>query len=173
MNLRPTVAADAAGIARIYNHYVRETWITFETDEVDSAAIASRMEVVRAAGLPWLAAFEADDLLGYAYASKWHGRCAYRYTAESTIYLAPNAVGRGVGRALYGAVLASLRDRGLHAVIGAISLPNAASVGLHEALGFAKSGHFREVGHKFGHWVDVGYWQLLLVPQAAGPEPAG
>lgn len=171
MQLRTPGPADAAAIARIYNHYVQETWITFETDAVDADAMLARMRGIADAGLPWLVAGDGADVAGYAYASKWHGRCAYRYTAESTIYVAPDAVGRGLGRALYTALIDALRERNLHAVIGAISLPNPASVALHEALGFRKSGHFSEVGHKFGRWVDVGYWQLLLAPPVAPAAP--
>jgi phosphinothricin acetyltransferase len=81
---------------------------------------------------------------------------------ESTIYLRPDAAGRGLGTKLYSSLLAELRDRQLHVAIGGIALPNAASVALHEKLGFEKVAHFRQVGNKFDRWVDVGYWQLIL-----------
>ena len=143
--------------------------VTFEEAVIGAADMQSRLAEVHAAGLPWLVADDADGVLvGYAHASKWKGRCAYRYSVESTVYLAPDQVGRGLGRPLYQALLAELEAQQLHVVIGGIALPNAASVGLHEALGFTASGVFREVGFKFGRWVDVGYWQKTL-PAAARP----
>lgn len=107
---------------------------------------------------------KASQLLGYCYASKWKGRCAYRYSVESTVYLSPDATGKGIGSKLYGTLLAELRQRQFHTVIGGIALPNPASVALHEKLGFEKVAQFRQVGNKFGRWIDVGYWQLLLQP---------
>ena len=165
-SIRPAQAADAGAIARIYNHYVRETHVTFEETPVDAAEMATRIAETGAASLPWLvaqsSAASAGDVLGYAYASKWKGRCAYRHSVEATVYLAPGATGRGLGFALYNALLAQLREHRLHAVIGGIALPNPASIALHEKLGFEQVAHFREVGFKFGRWVDVGYWQRLL-----------
>src|SRR5690606_39143142 len=99
---------------------------------------------------------------GYAYAARWKGRCAYRYSVESTIYLDLGARRGGIGTVLYAALLERLRSRGYHAVIGGIALPNDASVRLHEQLGFRKVAHFPEVGFKLGRWVDVGYWQIIL-----------
>ena len=103
-------------------------------------------------------------VVGYAYATRWRARAAYRESVESSVYLAPEATGRGLGRALYDVLLPELRGSGLHAVIGGITLPNAASVALHEALGFTHVGTFREVGYKFGRRIDVGYWQKQLRP---------
>ena len=100
--------------------------------------------------------------LGYAYASKWKGRCAYRFAVETTVYLDAPAHGRGLGRRLYERLLAALRESGMHVAIGGIALPNPASIALHEKLGFRKVGQFEEVGFKLGRWVDVGYWQVML-----------
>jgi phosphinothricin acetyltransferase len=100
--------------------------------------------------------------VGYAYASSWKRRSAYRYAVESTIYLAPEFHGRGLGSELYRALIAEMRARGFHCAIGGISLPNPASIALHEKLGYKHIGQFREVGWKFGKWVDVGHWELLL-----------
>jgi len=160
--LRPATSADAAAICVIYNHYVTTTTITFEEEPVTGEDMAQRIADVAAAGLPWLVAEVDGSIVGYAYATRWRARSAYRYSVESTVYVAPGASGLGVGRALYGALLDGLRERGLHLVIGGIALPNEASVGLHEALGFAKSAHFAEVGMKFGRWIDVGYWVRKL-----------
>jgi len=101
-------------------------------------------------------------VLGYAYASKWKSRCAYRYAVESSIYLAPDATGRGLGTRLYVALIDALRAKSVHTIIGGIALPNPASVALSEKLGFRKIGQFEQVGWKFEKWIDVGYWELIL-----------
>jgi phosphinothricin acetyltransferase len=114
------------------------------------------------ASLPWLLWEEEGAVRGYAHASKWKGRCAYRHSAEVTVYLHPAFTGRGIGSKLYEALLADLRERGFHTAIGGIALPNPSSIALHERFGFRKVAHFDEVGWNFGGWIDVGYWQLLL-----------
>lgn len=161
MEIRPARREDAAAIAAIYNHYVATTCITFETDPVSVEEMASRIEEAHAADLPWLV---ADDgaIAGYAYASKWKGRCAYRYSVESTVYLDPARTRQAIGKLLYGALIDALRARHLHAVIGGIALPNDASIALHERLGFEQVARFKQVGFKQERWIDVGYWQLLL-----------
>lgn len=161
MPAREVRAADAPRIAAIYNHYVRETVVTFEEEPVAEAEMARRIAET-AAAYPWLVWEDGDGLAGYAYASSWKRRSAYRHTAECTIYLAPGRTGRGIGRALYPALIEAMRGRGLHAAIGGISLPNPASIALHEKLGFVPIGRFGQVGFKFGRWVDVGYWELML-----------
>jgi len=162
MHIRTAEHADAAAVAAIYNHYVATTCITFETDPVSPDDMAGRIDEAGEAKLPWLVAVDGDAIAGYAYASKWKGRCAYRYSVESTVYLDPACTGRGHGKALYVALVDALRERGLHAVIGGIALPNEASIALHERLGFEKVAHFKQVGFKQERWIDVGYWQLLL-----------
>lgn len=160
---RDARAADAAQIAAIYNHYVAATIVTFEVELVDVQDMQARVAAVQDDGLPWLVADDdAGDVLGYAYATRWRARAAYRSSVESSIYLAPHATGRRIGRRLYERLLERLRACGLHTVIGGAALPNPASIALHEALGFAKVAHLREVGHKFGRWIDVGYWQRQL-----------
>jgi len=160
--LRPARASDAAAICAIYNHYVTTTAISFEEDPVPEADMAQRIADVNGAGLPWLVLDIDGRVVGYAYATKWRVRPAYRHSVESSIYLDKDSTGRGLAGALYGALLDELRARGLHRVIGGIALPNAASVGIHEKLGFRKVAHFSEVGKKFGRWMDVGYWELGL-----------
>lgn len=160
--IRPAEARDTAAFAAIYNHYVEKTIVTFEEEPVSSEEMARRMEEIAGYGFPWLAAEESGKVVGYAYATKWKGRCAYRYSVESTVYLAPDAGGRGWGTKLYRELFARLRAARIHAVIGGISLPNPASVALHEKLGMKKVAHFPEVGFKLGRWVDVGYWQATL-----------
>lgn len=160
--IRPVCTADADRICAIYNHYVATTTISFEEDPVSGADMQQRIVDIASANLPWLVIVEGEVLIGYAYATKWRVRAAYRYSVESSIYLDPGHAGQGAGRALYETLLAELRRRDLHLVIGGIAQPNEASVRLHERLGFRKVAHFSEVGLKFGQWVDVGYWQLAL-----------
>jgi len=159
--IRSATIDDATRISEIYNHYVLRSTITFEEQAVPADEMRQRIADVLD-GLPWLVWVENHAVQGFAFASTWKGRSAYRYSAESTVYLAEGSTGRGVGSTLYKALLAELRQRRLHTVIGGIALPNAASVALHEKLGFEKVSHFREVGWKFDSWIDVGYWQLIL-----------
>ena len=163
LDIRDARAADAARLAEIYNHYVARTVVTFEVDPVDTDEMRGRVAAVQGDGLPWLVAGDdAGDVIGYAYATRWRVRAAYRHSVESSIYLAPDAVGHGIGRTLYQCLLERLRVGGLHTVIGGAALPNPASVALHETLGFTRVARLREVGRKFDRWIDVGYWQLQL-----------
>ena len=159
--IRPVAATDAPCIAAIYNHHVRETVVTFEEQPIADAEMARRIAETTA-GYPWLVSEMEGVVAGYACASSWKRRSAYRYAAESTIYMAAEFCGRGLGAELYGALIAEMRSRGLHCAIGGIALPNPASIALHEKLGFRPIGQFREVGWKFGNWVDVGYWELVF-----------
>jgi phosphinothricin acetyltransferase len=164
--IRPVRSEDAAAICRVYNHYVLHTVVSFEEEAVTEAEMARRIGKVAAAGLPWLVLEEGGALVGYAYATPWKERSGYRYAVESSIYLEASAGGKGYGSRLYGELLAELRTRPLRTVIGGVALPNEASVGLHEKLGFHKVAHFERVGWKCGRWVDVGYWQLSLAELA-------
>ena len=159
--LRQCIPADAAQICDIYNHYVRETVVTFEETPVLEADMAQRIADATAR-LPWLVWETEMGVVGYAYARPWRPRAAYRHSVESSIYLAPHATGRGLGSRLYTDLITELRHRGLHCVIGGVALPNPASVSLHEKLGFAKVAEFRQVGFKFERWIDVAYWELIL-----------
>lgn len=160
--IRDVTPSDAVTIAAIYNHFVTDTIVTFEETVVTVEEMARRIEGVRSASLPWIVAEEAGRVVGYAYASKWRERSGYRFSTESTVYLAPGAGGRGLGTRLYDALLPMLRALGVHAVMGGIALPNDASVALHEKAGMRKVAHFEAVGFKFDRWIDVGYWQRIL-----------
>ena len=162
LKIRDAKSTDAKAIVAIYNHFIVNTTITFEEQAVTESDMAQRIADVQGGELPWLVAEQDGVVLGYAYATKWRVRHAYRFSVESTVYLAPPFAGKGIGRLLYTALLGRLREQGCHLVIGGIAQPNAASVALHEALGFRKVAQFKEVGFKFGRWVDVGYWQLML-----------
>ena len=136
----------------------------FETSvrPVPAEQMATRIAAVKADGLPWLVAEQCGVILGFAYASKWRERSAYRYSVETTVYVAPGSEGRGFASALYSALFERLAEVGVHAVMAGIALPNARSVALHEKFGMSQVAHFREVGFKFGQWIDVGYWEGLV-----------
>jgi phosphinothricin acetyltransferase len=165
--LRNATTADAAAIAAIYNHYVETTTVSMETEPVSADEMAQRIAGVQDGRRPWLVLLADGRLCGYAYASKWRARPGYRHAVESSVYLDPALRGRGHGGELYRALLARLEGH-FHTVIGGIALPNAASIALHERLGFRQVACFHEVGHKFGAWVDVAYWQLTLPGDLAG-----
>ena len=159
--VRPATEKDAPGICDIYNYYIEKTIITFENTPLSVGQMADRIKETMTK-YPFLV-YESDGKVdGFAYASRWKGRCAYEYSVESTVYVDNKALGKGAGRKLYGALLQKLREQGSHSVIGGISLPNGPSIGLHESFGFEKVAHFKEVGYKFNKWIDVGYWELLL-----------
>jgi L-amino acid N-acyltransferase YncA len=160
--VRAASAGDSGTIAGIYNHYVQTTTITFEETPVSSEEMAGRLQESAAAGLPFLVAEAGDEVLGFAFASKWKGRCAYRFSVEVSAYVDPARGRQGIGSALYEKLFAELESKGMHAAIGGIALPNEASIALHEKFGMRKVAHFEEVGFKFGRWVDVGYWQRVF-----------
>jgi L-amino acid N-acyltransferase YncA len=159
--IRDCTDADVPRICDIYNHYIRETVVTFEETPIPVTEMARRIGEVRKR-FPWLVIESEGTVAGYAYASLWKTRSAYRFAVESTIYLAVEALGRGLGTTLYSALLETLPKCDAHRVLGCIALPNEASVALHEKLGFKKIGIFDEAGWKFGRWVDVGYWGLTF-----------
>ncbi|MDQ1747615.1 MAG: hypothetical protein QOD07_1878 [Frankiaceae bacterium] len=163
--IRPATPADAAAIAAVYRPYVTDTVISFETEPPDADEIARRMAAPPL--LPWLVAERAGAVTGYAYASAHRARAAYRWSADVSVYLEPGERGRGTGRALYARLVEILRELGYVGAYAGVTLPNPASVGLHEAMGFRPVGVYRGVGHKFGRWYDVGWWQLPL----ADPPP--
>jgi L-amino acid N-acyltransferase YncA len=160
--IRPVEPRDVEAIAKIYNHYVLNTIITFEEIEVSTEEMSARIKQTQSANMPWLVAEQNGVVVGYAYASTWKARAAYRHTLESTVYLDPAQTGKGIGTQLYNALFALLREKSIHVVIGVIALPNKASIILHEKFGMHKAAHFSEVGFKLNRWLDVGYWQVTL-----------
>lgn len=162
MKIRQAKSSDSAFIANIYNHYIEHTVVTFEEEAVTATEISNRIRETQTDKLPYLVAESAGEVIGYAYASKWKGRCSYRFSVEITVYLAPGFAGQGYGSGLYEALFSELRERQYHVAIAGITLPNPASVAFHETFGMEKVAHFREVGFKFGDWIDVGYWQLNI-----------
>ncbi len=158
--IRPATPNDAERICDIYNHYIQNSIFTFEETPVSTNEMRRRILEI-AARLSWLV-YESDHtVVGFAYAGPWKSRSAYRFSVESTIYLAPDVLGRGIGYTLYQTLIRALRPS-CHCVIAGIALPNAASVALHERCEFVQVAHFKQVGYKLGRWIDVGYWQLIL-----------
>jgi L-amino acid N-acyltransferase YncA len=171
VSLRAATEADAIACARLYAPYVRDTCVTFELEAPAPEEMARRIREY-SSHAPWLLAVdEARQVLGYAYGSRYRARPAYDWTAEVTVYVAHAAQRRGIGRALYRALLELMRLQGFHSALGVISLPNAASIALHEALGFEPAGVLRAAGHKHGAWRDTGIWQCLLGTADAAPIP--
>ena len=150
---------DSKSLSDIYNYYVEKTIITFDEEPISADYMEGQIEEVQTSKLPWLVAEENNKVIGYAYASKWKGRCSYRFSVEITIYLDQNFKGKGFGTKLYQALFDELAKTDMHVAIGGISLPNPESIKLHEKFGMEKVAHFKEVGYKFNEWIDVGYWQ--------------
>ena len=159
VEVRPAVPADAAAIAAVYAPYVQASVASFEDVPPSPSGMAERM----ANGLPWLVACAGADVVGFASAGPHNARAAYRWSVNVSVYLDAAVVGRGVGRMLYDVLLAELRAAGVVNAYAGITLPNVASVALHESLGFSKVGHYPHVGFKHGAWHDVGWWGLRLV----------
>jgi len=149
---------DVEACRRVYAHYVETTAVSLETEVPDHAEMARRV----AAAHVWLVALVGDDVVGYAYGAPHRPRAGYRFTAEVSVYVDPAHHGRGLGRALYAPLLERLRGQGLHLALAGVTLPNPASVRLHEAHGFDRVATFPEVGRKLGRWHDTGWWALRL-----------
>jgi phosphinothricin acetyltransferase len=161
-------AMDAAACAAIYAPFVRDTFVTFEETPPDAVTMAERMESITTSH-PWVVAEDSGDVVGYAYAG-WHRpRPAYRWTAETTVYVDPAHVRRGIGGALYRELLAILAAQHVRNVVAVITLPNAPSVALHEACGYEAIGVYRRAGWKAGGWRDVSWWSRSLGAGAHGP----
>ena len=162
MAIRECTDSDFSTITALTNRIIATTAIHFGYDPLPDAELPALWRAQRDT-FPWLTMTDqAGAFLGYAKAGSWRARAAYRWTCETTIHLAESARGHGHGLTLYTALLAACRARGFHSAIGGISLPNPASVALHEKLGFVPVGVVKEAGTKFGTWHDVGFWQLML-----------
>lgn len=161
MIIRPITPKDTAAICAIYNHYIEHTVITFEEIPLTVAQMHERITTYTQF-YPWLVCEDAGEIVGYAYACKWKERSAYKHTAEVTVYLKQDATQKGYGSALYDELIAQLKTKGCHVLLGCLAIPNEPSAKLHERFGFKQIAHFTEVGRKFERWIDVGYWQKVL-----------
>jgi L-amino acid N-acyltransferase YncA len=162
MNIRTAELSDALQIAHIYNHYIRTSHATFELEPIDTREMERRLADVCGAGYPFIVAELAGDIIGYSYGRAFRPRAAYRHSIEISVYVKQGFERLAIATELYEELFSEIGKGDFHAVIAGISLPNDASVSLHEKLGLKKVAHFAEVGYKFGRWVDVGYWQLIL-----------
>ena len=170
VTIRLAADADAAALARIYAPSIG-TATSFEATAPDQAEMRARLQAVRPYA-PWLVCARGDDIWGYAYAARHRDRAAYRWSIDASVYIDARYHRRGVGRALYTSLFALCGLQGFYTVHGGITLPNPASVALHEAFGFAPVGVYRAVGYKLGAWHDVGWWQLALRDRVGEPaEP--
>lgn len=161
--IRPVQLIDARQITPMYNHYIETSAVTFEEVPVTREEMEQRIQRIHfEKEYPFIVFEERGEIVGYAYATQFRERVAYRFTVESTVYVHPDHFGKGIGKQLYQELLILLKSGGYHSVMGVITLPNEASVKLHEQCGFKKAGHFTEVGFKFNQWMDVGYWELIL-----------
>ncbi|ORW94412.1 GCN5 family acetyltransferase [Mycobacterium sp. IEC1808] len=170
MRVRAAIAADAAACVDIYRPYVLDTVISFETEVPTVEEMARRI----AGAHEWLVLEDDDVVTGYAYARQFNPRAAYRWSVETSIYLAPDRLRSGGGRLLYTELLRRLAERGFRRAFAGIAQPNEASNALHKAFGFRPVGYYPRVGWKLGAWHDVEWWQLdLLGPDedAAPPRP--
>ncbi|MDQ6811704.1 MAG: N-acetyltransferase family protein [Actinomycetota bacterium] len=163
-------ALDAAACAAIYAPYVSDTVISLEEQPPDEHEFKQRMQHITRTH-PWLVAVSDGAVTGYAYASAHRERAAYRWAVDVTVYMGQEHRRRGAGRALYGELFGLLRLQGFHVACAGVTLPNEASVGFHEALGFVPVGIYKRVAWKMGAWWDVGWWQLELAEPTEG-KPA-
>ncbi|MHC4955429.1 MAG: arsinothricin resistance N-acetyltransferase ArsN1 family B [Planctomycetota bacterium] len=170
LSVRTATDADASAMAEIYAPLVRDTATSFELEPPDEAEFRNRMAETLP-DLPWLVCERENAVIGYAYAGLHRKRAAYRWTAEVSVYVRADARRAGVARTLYEKLFADLLARGYCTLLAGVTLPNPASVALHESLGFTPVGVYREVGYKLGAWHDVGWWQLRIAsPSVVDPE---
>ncbi len=176
MQIAPATGTDAAEIAAIYAHHVLHGTASFETEAPDEAEMAARLAKVADAGAPWLVARdEAGAIIGYAYASQFRDRPAYRYACENSVYIRHDRRGEGIGRALLALLIVEAERAGYRQMIAVIAGAQPASVRLHAACGFREAGRMRSVGRKHGQWLDTYYMQRPLGPGDSTPpehEPA-
>lgn len=173
LTIRPATADDAAACADIYGFYVRHTHISFESEPPSTEEMARRI-ATSSARHAWLVAQEADgDVVGFAYAAPYSSREAYRWSAETSVYLEAGRRRTGAGRALYEALFERLAERGIRRLVAGLAMPNDASLGLHVALGFEVVGTLRRIGWKHGQWRDVMRLQKDLAPDLGGTPPTG
>lgn len=159
--IRPVTLDDANAITDIYNRFILETTISFETEALTTDAMASRIKDI-SAEYPYYV-YEVDgQIAGYCYAHKWKEREAYKYTLETTIYLSPQYQRQGIGHQLMHRLIDDCRAAGFHALIACITGDNEASISMHRKLGFEQKSCFEKVGNKFGQWLDVVDMELLL-----------
>lgn len=173
MEIRDATAGDVEQITAIHNDAVQNTMAIWNEAPVDAADRLAWLVARQGAGYPVLVAVEGGQVLGYASFGAWRAWPGYRRTVEHSIYVGADQRGRGLGRALLAALIGRARADGKHVMVAGIEGGNLASIRLHEALGFQPVGRFREVGTKFGQWLDLAVMQLTLTPGEAPPPRQG
>ncbi len=161
MKIREVRTDDAKEIAEIYNHYVRTSTVTFDTVIATEEMTRNRIEAI-ASRYPYYVCEDEGRVVGYAYAHEWKGRGAYHNTLEASAYVLDGMTGRGIGRKLMECLINDCRKRGFHALIACITTGNEASERMVKSFGFYEASHFREVGYKFGQFLDDSDYELLL-----------
>ncbi|GHU72530.1 N-acetyltransferase [Spirochaetia bacterium] len=159
--IRPVKTSDALAICGIYNYYITNTVVSFEERPVGAAEMEGRIKNVTAK-FPWFVWEEDGTILGYAYVNTWKERISYRYSVEDSLYIKNGMEGKGIGNKLFAHLLEAVKQTDIHVVVAGITLPNEASVAIHEKFGFKKIAQFNEIGFKMDKWLDVGYWELIL-----------
>lgn len=160
MNIRKVKPEDARQIAEIYNYYVLETHHSFENEALSVNDMMDRIDAITES-CPFLVCENDGEIFGFAYGTHYKPRSAYKHSVEVSVYLKNDSKQKGIGTKLYEKLFKEIDKMDVHAIIAGISLPNEASIKLHEKFGFEKVAHFREVGFKMNRWVDVGYWELV------------
>lgn len=161
LRIRQASENDAGRIAEIYNHYVLNTTVSFETAAVSAQEMAKRIRQ-RLERYDWLVGESGGRMVGYAYYGSFRPRAAYNHTVEVTVYLEEESIGKGFGRALYSQLIESAKNHGFRELIGVIALPDRGSIALHRRMGFEEIGILKKVGHKFGQYIDVALWQKSI-----------
>jgi L-amino acid N-acyltransferase YncA len=159
---------DAAAIQAIYAPYCESSAVSFETKAPSVEEIVQRIHKI-SGQFPWIVGERDRRVIGYAYGSRHSERAAYQWSVDATVYVSPSAQRTGLGRALYTSLFRILALQGYYKAYAGITLPNSASVGLHEAMGFKPVGVYRGVGYKLGRWHDVGWWEFSLRPESDEP----
>lgn len=159
--IRKALIGDANALAEIYNYYVENTIITFDEVKVNASFFEDKISRI-SKKFPFLVYVVRDKVVGYAYLDSWKNRCAYRNSAEISVYIDYSYTKKGIGSLFYKELIVWLQDNNFHSVVGGIALPNEKSIALHEKFGFEKAAHFKEIGYKFNKRIDVGYWQRIL-----------
>ncbi|WP_221088849.1 GNAT family N-acetyltransferase [Deinococcus aquaedulcis] len=163
--IRPATRADLPAITEIYNHAVRHTTASYDVEPVTLTSRERWFDEKELGGWPLWVAVRGAEVIAWATYGPFRAKPGYRFTAEHSVYVAPQAQGSGVGHALMTTLMADAQQRGLHSLVGAVDADNAGSLAFHARLGFAPVAHFRQVGHKFGRWLDLVFVQRLLVAE--------
>jgi L-amino acid N-acyltransferase YncA len=172
MRVRAAAPADLPGIVAIYNEVIAASTAVYALEPVTLAERTAWFEGRRAHGYPVLVAADGDDVLGFSSFGDWRGAWpGYRYTVEHSVHVGADRRGQGIGRQLVAALFPLAAHMGKHVMVGGIDADNAASIRFHQRLGFVPVAHFKEVGHKFGRWLDLVFMQRLLDAPGAGRMP--